>query len=211
MFAQTPRTNTNNRPRAAIVNRAASESSSLTRSRSHALRVCVYVYVCTYLPNLLRVCSHKGVVCVCMRVHTFARRAMARDRVHESMNGCRVCVCVRVFTTLAVLVSIDEGCARNSVTPSLRMADLVYRRRVIYFPVFLRSCTRRSRLIVRSLTHFYDTHFVFRLCVHFFAEPVGARAPAFTTDAVTFGVRSAVTSTLALTCQAQAFPVPMIR
>lgn len=42
-------------------------------------------------------------------------------------------------------------------------------------------------------------------------EPVGSKAPTFTSDAVTIGVKVKQNESLALTCQAQAFPVPLIR
>lgn len=43
------------------------------------------------------------------------------------------------------------------------------------------------------------------------SEPVGAKAPAFPSEAATFNHRSPIDSTISLICQAQAYPVPIIR
>lgn len=42
-------------------------------------------------------------------------------------------------------------------------------------------------------------------------EPVNTRAPAFPTDVGSFVVRGAETTSLAVTCKAQGYPVPLFR
>lgn len=42
-------------------------------------------------------------------------------------------------------------------------------------------------------------------------EPVGSRAPSFSTDALTLQMRRTQSTNLAITCQAQAYPVPIFR
>lgn len=47
-----------------------------------------------------------------------------------------------------------------------------------------------------------------KLC---YLEPVNTRPPSFSSDATTFGVRSHENSSLALLCNAQAYPVAVFR
>lgn len=47
--------------------------------------------------------------------------------------------------------------------------------------------------------------------INFYLEPVGFKGPAFSTDASTFSIRWDESSTLALLCQAQGYPVPIQR
>lgn len=47
--------------------------------------------------------------------------------------------------------------------------------------------------------------------VNFIVEPVGFKAPAFSSDASTFSIRWEQSSELALLCQAQAYPIPIQR
>uniref|UniRef100_A0A182UZF7 Ig-like domain-containing protein n=1 Tax=Anopheles merus TaxID=30066 RepID=A0A182UZF7_ANOME len=42
-------------------------------------------------------------------------------------------------------------------------------------------------------------------------EPIGSKSPSFSNDAVTVAVKAARNTSIALTCQAQAFPVPVFR
>lgn len=45
----------------------------------------------------------------------------------------------------------------------------------------------------------------------FWLEPVGSKAPTFAIDFVTMAVKSRENESLALTCQAQAYPVPIFK
>lgn len=52
---------------------------------------------------------------------------------------------------------------------------------------------------------------VFQLFILIFSEPIGARAPTFSTDSNSFSYIRSVGQGFALLCQAQAYPVPLIR
>lgn len=50
------------------------------------------------------------------------------------------------------------------------------------------------------------------LCVHsFFVEPVGFKGPSFSSVATSYGIYGPRGATVALTCEAQAYPVPVFR
>lgn len=50
-----------------------------------------------------------------------------------------------------------------------------------------------------------------RCYIHFLLEPVGAKAPTFSSDSKGSIFERTVNSSFALLCQAQAFPVPLMR
>ncbi len=46
---------------------------------------------------------------------------------------------------------------------------------------------------------------------HFFVEPIGSKAPSLSSNAESITFKHSVNSSFGLLCQAQAYPVPLIR
>lgn len=62
---------------------------------------------------------------------------------------------------------------------------------------------RKEFIIMKIIKKFY--------LIFFYLEPVNTRAPAFPSDVGSFVVRGGMKTSLAVTCKAQGYPVPVFR